>query len=953
MTMDNDTSPGLSFTNIEYIEEQQARFQENPASVDASWHHFFTTLNQIPQGVSITSKQIRPQFPKIDSGVPDELRIYNLIQAYRTYGHLLAHTNPVEVSSSEPPKDPWQLNLERLGFSREDLTKNFPTRGLLPSPTASLQEIIDTLKEIYCNTIGIEYIGLQNPQLEEWLQQRIEPTRFKMQMSNEQRNTILQQLNQAELLETFLHIKYTGQKRFSLEGGETLIPILNTLIDTGSQLGLETLILGMAHRGRLNVLTNILKKSYIDIFSEFEEGYIPSSFEGSGDVKYHKGFSAEVKTASGRSVEIFLSPNPSHLESVDPVVEGLTRAKQEQKGKSGAVKCALTKQADNDSNNTNKVIPILIHGDAALAGQGVVYETMQLYRLQGYSTGGTIHIVINNHIGFTSTPKETQSTPYCTDIARAFYAPVFHVNAEDPEGCVFATQLAMQLRQKFHCDVFIDLNCYRKYGHNEGDEPTFTQPLEYQIIRKKKSIRELYRDTLVQQSVVEKEIVETMEAEYTQALQKALQESKETMQQSAANGRTDCSDESPSKKEDPFAPIVTSVATDILQKVAERLCFVPEGFSPHPKLVHLLKERRSMIISGSESEKAKPIDWGMAELLAYGTLLWNGIHIRLAGQDTRRGTFSHRHATWMDQKKEQAYCPLQYINENQGCFDVYNSPVSEFACLGFEFGYSCGYPEALVIWEAQFGDFCNGAQIIIDQYIATTEHKWSQHVGLVLLLPHGYEGQGPEHSSARIERFLELAGNHNMRIVNPTTPAQLFHLLRRQVLNPAKKPLIVFTPKGLLRHPACISNLQDLTEGGFKEIIDDPAPPEKVQRVAFCSGRIYYDIIAEREKRSKQKSEDENLAVVRIEQLFPLNIEALASVILKYRGVKELLWVQEEPSNMGAWEYMFPILLSMVSKNVPITYVGRERSASPAVGSHALHKQQHIALMAALFKGLE
>lgn len=917
--MENDSSPTLSFANIAFIEEQQDRFHDNPANVDASWHHFFNSLHQIPEP---RQPKQQPKQPKLDNTASDEWRIDRLIDAYRTYGHLLAQINPVEINPANSINLPYQLQLQTIDFNPEDLSKQFPTCGLLSTSTAPLQKIIDTLKQIYCNSIGYEYIGLQNPQLEEWLQQKIEST-AKTELTNDQKNSILQQLNQSELLETFLHVKYPGQKRFSLEGGETLIPLLNTLINEGSDLDLESFILGMAHRGRLNVLTNILKKSHTDIFSEFEEGYIPCSFEGSGDVKYHKGFSAEIKTPNNRSVEVFLSPNPSHLESVDPVVEGIARAKQEQK------------------NSIDKVVPVLIHGDAALAGQGVVYETMQFYNLQGYSTGGTIHVVINNHIGFTSTPVETQSTTYCTDIARTFYSPVFHVNAEDPEGCVFAAHLAIQLRQKFHCDVFIDLNCYRKYGHNEGDEPSFTQPLEYQLIRKKKPIRELYRDRLIKESVVEKGIVEAMEADYTQALQKALQESKESIQ-SDNNKRNTCN--SPTNI---FEPIDTALPTTVLQQVAERLCYVPKEVSPHPKLLHLLKERRSMV--DSESDKLKPLDWGMAELLAYGTLLWNGTHIRLTGQDTRRGTFSHRHATWVDQTKEYSYCPLQHLKEKQGRFDIYNSPLSEFACLGFEFGYSCGYPDALVLWEAQFGDFCNGAQIIIDQYIATTEHKWGQHAGIVLLLPHGYEGQGPEHSSARMERFLELSGNNNMRIVNPSTPAQLFHLLRRQALNPVKKPLIVFTPKALLRHPACISSLQDLTEGKFQEILDDPSivSPAQVQRVAFCSGKIYYEILAEQEKR---KLEKERLAVIRIEQLFPLNKEALSSFIQKYQGAKEYVWVQEEPSNMGAWDYMFPILLSTVPKNVPITYVGRERSASPAVGSHTLHKQQHTALMSALFR---
>jgi 2-oxoglutarate dehydrogenase E1 component len=928
--MKNDFAVDPDFSNIAYIEEQYARYRENPALVDASWHQFFSDFERksltspiSPTPATLFTSSTTASTPPIQSPASDDVRIDHLIQAYRVYGHLAAKVNPVMI---QPLSEPIQLQLKTFGFTSTDLSKQFPTRGLLSQATAPLEEIIHVLQDIYCGTIGFEYMGLQIPLLDEWIQQKIESTRFGIPLSNSQKKTILQQLNQAELLESFLHMRYTGQKRFSLEGGETLIPMLDSVIETGSGLGVKEFVLGMAHRGRLNVLNNILNKSHADIFAEFEDEYIPTAFEGSGDVKYHKGFSAEVKSPSGAPVKIFLSPNPSHLESVDPVVEGQTRAKQEKIG---------------DGDKHEVVMPLLIHGDAALAGQGVVYETMQLYRLPGYTTGGTLHFVINNHIGFTSTAAETQSTAYCTDIAKTFSAPVFHVNAEDPEACVFVTQLAVELRQKFHCDVFIDLNCYRKYGHNEGDEPAFTQPLTYDIIRKKQSIRELYRDQLIQHGVLDKATIDAMESDYTQALQKALEERKASIQKSTQQDPSKNTSPSFTKSINRFPTIDTKVSKEVLLNVATSLCTVPDKFSVHKKLQRLLEERRAMV---QDKQEGKPVDWGMAELLAYGSLLWEGTHVRLSGQDCRRGTFSHRHATWIDQTTGDFYSPLNHLHDGQGSFDVFNSPLSEFAALGFEFGYSCAYPEALVIWEAQFGDFCNGAQIIIDQYIAPSAHKWGQEVGLVMLLPHGYEGQGPEHSSGRMERFLQLSGNDNIRVVNPTTPAQLFHLLRRQMLNPLHKPLIVFTPKGLLRYPACTSSLSELTTGNFQEIVDDPETPKNVKRIVLCSGRFYYDLIAER-----QKTDTKDLTIIRIEQLYPLNTEKLSALFAKYPEATEYIWAQEEPSNMGAWNYLFPILLSLIPKNRSITYVGRDCSASPAVGSHALHKNQHAKLMHALF----
>jgi len=919
--MDRDKFLDIGCANPLVYEELYDKWRRDPQSVEASWRSYFNSLDQQPsQSTSpppILEKEVSVVFqPRKEAAAgPPDVRVYNLIQAYRQFGHLMANVNPIAL---HPPQEPRELQLETYGLSKQDLSRPFPTFGLLKEPMAPLLKIINDLKSIYCNKIGVEYIETHSLELESWLQRQIEPTHFKAPLTIEQKQMILQQLNKSELLESFLHTKYVGQKRFSIEGGETLIPMLSSLLDTAANFGAEEFVIGMAHRGRLNVLSNIMNKSYVDIFTEFDESYIPESIEGSGDVKYHKGYNAEVETASKKKVKIDLSPNPSHLEAVDPVVEGMVRAKQ---------------TILNDEESHKKVVPILIHGDAAIAGQGVVYETLQMYKLEGYSTGGTIHIVINNQIGFTTLPKDSRSTLYDTDIAKGFSCPVFHVNAEDPDGCVYVTNLAVEMRQKFHCDVFIDLCCYRKYGHNESDEPAFTQPIEYQLIRKKKPIRDLYRDELIQQGVLEKYMAEALETEFKNALNVALKSIKtfETKE--------------PKEEKEPvhkFNGKPTGVAKEEIEEVATRFCTIPEGFHIHPKLEHFVIEHLAMV------QEPKPIDWGMAETLAYATLLIEGTPVRISGQDSCRGTFSHRHAVWMDQIQEKTYFPLKHLSETQARFDIYNSPLSEYAVLGFEYGYSTSYPESLVIWEAQFGDFSNGAQVVIDQFVSPSEQKWGQRSGLVMFLPHGYEGQGPEHSSARIERYLSLCGHDNMQVVNPTTPAQFFHLLRRQMVEKILKPLIVFTPKGLLRHPACVSNLNEFVQGSFKEILDDPKDPKNIKKVVLCSGRIYYDLDA---MRTKNNAKD--LAIVRIEELYPLHTEQLKEILEKYEGYKECIWVQEEPSNMGAWEYMRPLLREILPKGKEARYIGRHRSASTAVGSHALHKKESAAIMHELFQPYE
>ena len=890
--------------HVEMLEKLHEQFLKDPESVEPSWRHFF-------EGVEF-GQYVQQQLPS-DGGA---VRIARLIDAYRTFGHLQAHVNPIAI---QPLQTAHELTLKALGFEEKELNQEFSTCGLLEKPTALLSEIIAVLQEIYCGTKGIEYMGFHSPELQRWVQTQIEPTRFRPTFSVEEKKRILNRLNQAELFETFLHTKYVGQKRFSLEGGEMLIPILSEIIDQGAVNGVEEFVIGMSHRGRLNVLANILNKSFSMVFSEFEDHVDADLAEGAGDVKYHKGFSSNIKTSSGASVHISLTANPSHLESVNPVVEGKTRAKQEQ---------------INDISRS-RVVPLLIHGDASLAGQGVVYETLQLYQLPGYTTGGTLHIVVNNQIGFTTQPYEYRSSNYCTDIAHAFGFPVFHVNAEDPEGCIYATRLALGLRQLFQCDVFIELNCYRKYGHNESDEPAFTQPIEYQLIRSKKSIREIYRDVLIQESVVEQEMALLLEEEFKKALHYALDEMKLKNEPAAPESFGSVWGEYQRASNGELAqPVETRVALETLHQIGDQSCALPPQLNVHKKLLKVIEERRKMIVG------ARPLDWSTAEMLALGSLLWAGTPIRLAGQDSQRGTFTQRHAVWVDQTHGERYFPLAHLKEGQGAFAIYNSSLSEYAALGFEWGYSMAYPTALVLWEAQFGDFANGAQIIFDQYMAASAQKWQRYSGLVVLLPHGYEGQGAEHSSARLERFLQLAAESNIQVVYPTTPAQYFHVLRRQMVRKARVPLIVMTPKGLLRHPSCVSSMEDLSQGRFQEVLDEPLALLQATRVLLCSGRIYYDLIQEREKRKNTST-----VIIRIEQLYPLLQEKIMQVLGKYSSATEHFWVQEEPRNMGAWGYIHPYLEEMV----PIRYVGRNPSGTTATGSHTQHEMEHKQLMQKAF----
>ena len=881
-----------NLSNLSYIEGLYAEYLEDPSRVDVSWRHFFEGMTL---GAALKGPTISP-----DGKSPD-LRVFHLIDAYRTYGYLGAHFNPLTAQLPSPNQIP-QLQTETYGFEKEELEKLFPTCGFLKEETAPLKSLLSALQKTYCNRVGFEYMGVENPEIKRYLQEEIEPF-FEFPLTKEEKLALLEHLSKAEILEQFIHMKYPGQKRFSLEGGETLIPMMMEIIHEGALHEIEEVVFGMAHRGRLNVLTNILGKPYSSLFREFEGKYRPGTFEGSGDVKYHFGFSSDFTTKHGKNIHLVLCDNPSHLEAVDPVVEGKARAKQ-----------GLHHQGEVKS-----VLPLLVHGDAAIAGQGVVYETLQLSKLAGYQTGGTIHIIINNHIGFTAAPEETKSTTFCTDIAKSFGAPVFHVNGEDPEGCCAAAKLATRLRQKFGCDVFIELNCHRKYGHNEGDEPAFTQPQLYKEIRTKDTVRSLYRKQLDTEQAISEEEATTIAKTFKETLEKALSEKKEESQEG----------QEASPKTSPLAPITTALPLERLTALTQAFTTLPEGFQINPKLRRLFDDRLKMI---SGDPKGTVIDWGMAEHLAYASLLTDGIHIRLSGQDSGRGTFAHRHALLIDQESGERYSPLSHLSENQAPFAVYNSPLSEYAVMGFEYGYSLGYEKALVLWEGQFGDFANGAQIVIDQFIVSGEQKWKNASPLTLLLPHGYEGQGPEHSSARIERYLQLAGNESLFIIHPTTAAQHFHALRRQGISPHKKPLILFTPKGLLRFPPSLSAPNELANGTFQEVIDDPNDPKNVSRLLFCSGKVYYDLIEHRKR--------EDIAIVRIEQLYPLHTEKIEAILKKYEGITACFWVQEEHQNQGAYSYIAPHLQKLLPENLRLRYVGRKVSASTAAGSLALHKKE-------------
>jgi 2-oxoglutarate dehydrogenase E1 component len=885
----------LSNAHISSIEDLFQQYLTDNTSVDFGWQKFF-------EGFEFARKNYE-ESGEIPSNVKKEFDVINLINGYRSRGHLFTQTNPVRERRQYFPT----LDVENFGLSQTDLETVFQAGTQIGIGPAKLKDIVAHLHQTYCLSIGAEYMYIRTPEVIQWLQEKMESSKNTPTYSLDEKKVILNKLNQAVVFENFLHTKFVGQKRFSLEGAETAIPALDAICEKGADLGIQDFVIGMAHRGRLNVLANILNKTYKDIFTEFE-GRLAEDSVFDGDVKYHLGYSSDQLSNTGKRLHLSLTPNPSHLEAVDPVVEGICRAKID-----------TVHGGDN-----SKVCPILIHGDAALAGQGIVYEVLQMSQLDGYKTGGTVHLVINNQVGFTTNYLDGRSSTYCSDVAKVVLSPVFHVNGDDVEAVVFVTQLAMEFRQKFHRDVFIDVLCYRKYGHNEGDEPRFTQPLLYKAIATHPNPREIYIDKLLSQGDINAELAKEMEKNFKQLLQEKLDEAKQTEKAKITSflegqwhglkmADANAFDASPT----------TSVDKKTFLEIAKKTVELPKDKKFFNKTQKLFDDRAAMIANDN-------YDWAMGELLAYATLMNEGHNVRFSGQDVERGTFSHRHAIIKFEDSEEEYTPLNNIDA-KGKLSIYNSLLSEYGVLGFEFGYAITTPNALTIWEAQFGDFFNGAQIIIDQFITSSEYKWRRMNGLVMLLPHGYEGMGPEHSSARMERFLQQCAENNMQIVNCTTPANQFHVLRRQMKRDFRKPLICFTPKKLLRYPTCVSSVKDFTNGAFQEVIDDvTANVKSVKKIAFCSGKIYYDLI-----EAKQKEGNGDVAIVRLEQLYPLPIIQLKEVLSKYKSAVEYLWVQEEPENMGAWAH-----IHRAFKEVNLNYVGRNESASPATGYSKLHATQ-------------
>ena len=887
----------LNSIDIDYVDELHQRYLVDKRLVEPSWRTFFDGYE--------FAKFSYENIDEIPSNVLKEFRVINLINDYRSRGHLFTKTNPVRERRKYHPT----LDIKNYGLEEADLLTVFQASEQVGLEPCTLNEIIIHLEQTYCQSIGIEYQYIRHPERVEWIRKNIE-LKNRPQFSVEQKKHILHKLNQATVFEQFLQKKFVGQKRFSIEGAESLIPALDVLIENGSNLGLREFVVGMAHRGRLNVLANIFNKTYDKIFSEFEGKEYDEEVLFDGDVKYHLGITSEVKTDNGNDVKITLSPNPSHLEAVDPVVEGITRSK-------------LDHELNGDEK---KILPILIHGDAAIAGQGIVYEVIQMAQLDGYRTGGTLHIIINNQVGFTTNYLDARSSTYCTDVAKTTLCPVFHVNGDDIEAVVQTLDIALRYRQQYSRDVFVDLLCYRKYGHNEGDEPKFTQPKLYKLIANHPNPREIYLKRLIDEQVVSEEEGMQMEKEFDDMLQERLNDAKQIEKAKITNFLEDVwSDYRKSNSEDFQTSPDTSVNKETLIKLAKKLNYLPEGKKYFRKIVKLFDDRLKMI-------KSDKLDWAMGELLAYATLLDEGYSVRISGQDVERGTFSHRHAVVKTEDDEEEVIPLNLLNKKQAKFQIYNSLLSEYAVLGFDYGYAFNTPKGLTIWEAQFGDFFNGAQIIIDQFLSAAEDKWGTPNGLVMLLPHGYEGMGSEHSSARIERFLQLCAEDNFQVTNCTNPANYFHLLRRQMVRSFRKPLIVFTPKKLLRYPRAVSSISEMSNGNFQEVIDDAnAIPSKINKVVICSGKFYYDLIEEYEKNTL-----DDIAFVRLEQLYPFPEKQLKSIVKKYGKDSHFIWAQEEPENMGPWSY---ILRKWKLSN--IICFSRNESGSPASGSPKVHEIRH------------
>ena len=901
--------------NVDLIEENYRRWQKDPESVDSGWAAFFDGFEL--GSISTRNGAAKRAEPKES---PLQTRIDGLVYAYRTLGHTVARVNPLAEKRPENPL----LSLRELGFNEKDLDLPVSSKFFLDNRRMPLREMIALLEQIYAGSIGAEFMHIQNTRIRNWVRHRLESRPPKSETPAAIQIELLRELMEAESFETFLHTRYVGQKRFSLQGAESLMIILDTILKKCPDAGVREICMGMAHRGRLNVLANLLRKSLKVIFTEFTENYVPELVAGDGDVKYHLGYRSVRKLPGGGEVEIRLAANPSHLEAVDPVVEGTARARQRIRG---------------DTEHRRKVLPLLIHGDAAFAGQGMVAETLNMSQLPGYGTGGTVHAVVNNQIGFTTLPRDARSSMYATDIAKMIEAPIFHVNGDDPLAVRFVSLLAFDFRQEFGRDVVIDMYCYRRYGHNEGDEPAFTQPDLYARIDRHPSVAQRYKEELLQSGVLSEDYSASLETEFQLRLEMTLEEVKAIEKKESAEQDRFRESTAVFQPESTSSPVSTAITPGTLEKVVNALTRVPDDFYVQPKIRRIVLEHRRKVF-----ESGGPYEWHYAEALAFGSLMLDGVPIRLSGQDSSRGTFSTRHAVLYDGKTGQPYVPLMHLDGKHERLCVYNSLLSEAAVLGFDYGYSLDYPKMLCLWEAQFGDFANGAQTIIDQFIVSAESKWQRPSGIVLLLPHGYEGQGPEHSSGRMERFLQACAEDNIQVCNLTTAAQYFHVLRRQMKRDFVKPLIIMTPKSLLRAGWASSPASDFTSGKFEEILPGPkvGVPNKTKRVIFCSGKVYYDLL---NYRTENKIEDS--AIIRIEQLYPLDTAKLRNLVKPYPKSATIVWCQEESQNMGGWTFIEPRLRKLFEKE--IGYAGRPASASPAVGSLVRHQRQQAQLVKKAF----
>ena len=905
----------LNAAHTDYFTELYDKYLKYPDTVEPSWRAFFQGFDfGLENGTVISSTS--------DIEVPDHLKkefaVVKLIDAYRSRGHLFTKTNPVRERRTYKP----DLNFQNFGLEEKDLATVFNAGEVMGIGPSTLEKIIIHLKEIYCDSIGIEYMYIRRPEKVEWIQKRLNINNNHPSFTSDQKKHILSKLNEAVSFENFLHSKFVGQKRFSLEGGESLIPAVDAIIDLAAEKGVEEFVMGMAHRGRLNTLINIFGKSARDMFNEFEGKDYSEEMLFDGDVKYHLGWTCERETDSGKKINLNIAPNPSHLETVGAIVQGITRAKQN----------------DDFSGDSSKVLPIIVHGDAAIAGQGLPYEIVQMAGLKGYKTGGTVHIVVNNQIGFTTNYLDARTSTYCTDVGKVTLCPIFHVNSDDVEAVVHASVFALEYRMRFNQDVFIDLLGYRKYGHNEGDEPRFTQPKLYKAIAKQKNPRDIYSEALLKDGVVDQGYIDKIKIDYKEKLEKAYEESSKIKETEITDFMADkWKGYVKANKEVLKNEIKTKVSKSNLESIAKTVSTLPKDKKFLRKIERLIDDRKSMFF---ERDK---IDWAMGEMLAYGSILMEGYNVRISGQDVERGTFSHRHAILKSEDSEEEVVLLDNIeSESRGTFKVYNSLLSEYGVLGFDYGYAMASPKTLTIWEAQFGDFSNGAQIVIDQYISAAEDKWKLQNGIVLFLPHGYEGQGAEHSSARMERFLQLCGDDNMIMANCTTPSNLFHLLRRQIIANYRKPLVVFTPKSLLRHPLAVSKKDDFINGKFEKLIpDNEISPKKAKSLVFCSGKFYYDLIKAREEKNRN-----DIAIIRIEQLFPLPIDQINDHLKLYSETKDVVWAQEEPKNMGPLSY----LLLHFEKVSTFRIVSRPFSDSPASGSSKRFEKRHKKVIEAVFK---